>query len=215
MDPLLIYKWFQRAMSNAGRKISLPTNTPPEKTYQYRAVAKFAKQVDEWGLSEPVTCALVNAVVRYGKQQDLLNKGASLLNMKSVLKICHDLLREEITQNEVLIESLRYSKNFLQKSVAGGNTTDCLVTKEKRGGFTNFTRWYRSGDLSSSFISLSKSCRKALNLLPFDERGEFPLDNALLKNRIRLLSDRELYKIIKEIMSDDLMVVGTQMEHIR
>ena len=212
MDPLLIYKWFQRAMSNAGRKISLPTNTPPEKTYQYRAVAKFAKQVDEWGLSEPVACALVNAVVRYGKQQDLLNKGASLLNMKSVLKICHDLLREEITRNEVLLESLRYSKNFIQKSVAGAEVVECLVTKEKRGGFTNFTRWYRSGDLSSSFISLSKSCRKALNLLPFDERGEFPTDTLLLKNRIRLLSDRELYKAIKEIMGDDLMT-NNIMEH--
>jgi hypothetical protein len=215
MDPLLIYKWFQRAMSNAGRKISLPIHTPPEKTYQYRAVSKFAKQVDEWGLSEPVACALVNAVVRYGKKQDLLNKGASLLNMKSVLKICHDLLREEITRNEVLLESLRYSKNFLQKSTANSNAVECLVSKEKRGGFTNFTRWYRSGDLSSSFISLSKSCRKALNLLPFDERGEFPLDKDLLKNRIRLLSDHELFKVIKEIMGDDLMSIGTQMEHVR
>ena len=212
MDPLLIYKWFQRAMSNAGRKISLPTNTPPEKTYQYRAVAKFAKQVDDWGLSEPVACALVNAVVRYGKQQDLLNKGASLLNMKSVLKICHDLLREEITRNEVLLESLRYSKNFLQKSSAGANLVERMVTKEKRGGFTNFTRWYRSGDLSSSFISLSKSCRKALNLLPFDERGEFPTDTLLLQTRIRLLSDQELRKSIKEIMGDDLMT-NHIMEH--
>ena len=214
MDPLLIYKWFQRAMSNAGRKVSLPTNTPPEKTYQYRAVAKFAKQVDEWGLSEPIACALVNAVVRYGKKQDLLNKGAHLLNMKSVLKICHDLLREEITRNEVLVESLRYSKNFLQKSVAGADMAERLVTKEKRGGYTNFTRWYRSGDLSSSFISLSKSCRRALNLLPFDERGEFPTDNILLKTRIKLLSDRELYATIKEIMGDDLMT-NNIMEHCK
>lgn len=215
MDPLLIYKWFQRAMSNAGRKISLPVNTPPEKTYQYRAVSKFAKQVDEWGLTEPVACALVNAVVRYGEKHDLLNKGASLLNMKSVLRICHDLLREEITRNEVIIESLRHSKNFLQKSIAGGEATERLVSKERRGGFTNFTRWYRSGDLSSSFVSLSKSCRRALNLLPFDERGEFPADNVLLKSRIRLLSDNELRSNIIEIMGDDLMVMGTQMEHTK
>lgn len=215
MDPLLIYKWFQRAMSNAGRKIALPTNTPPEKTYQYRAVSKFAKQVDEWGLSEPVACALVNAVVRYGKKRDLLNKGASLLNMKSVLKICHDLLREEITRNEVIIESLRLSKNFLQKSIAGGDATERLVTKERRGGFTNFTRWYRSGDLSSTFIALSKSCRRALNLLPFDERGEFPADAVLLNTRIRLLSDNELRGNIKEIMGDDLMTMGTQMEQAK
>jgi hypothetical protein len=202
-------------MSHAGRKISLPTNTPPEKTYQYRAVAKFAKQVDEWGLSEPVTCALVNAVVRYGKKQDLLNKGASLLNMKSVLKICHDLLREEITRNEVVVESLRHSKNFLQKSIAGGEATERLVTKERRGGYTNFTRWYRSGDLSSSFIAISKSCRRALNLLPFDERGDFPTDAILLKTRIRLLSDAEMCSTVKEIMGSDLLVVGTQMEQVK
>lgn len=215
MDPLLIYKWFQRAMANAGRRIALPTNTPPEKTYQFRAVSKFAKQIDEWKLSGPVACALVNAVVRYGKKQNLLNKGASLLNMKSVLKICHDLLREEITRNEVIIESLRHSQNFLQKSVANNDVVERLVTKERRGGFTNFTRWYRSGDLSSSFVSLSKACRRALNLLPFDERSEFPLDTALLKNRIRLLSDRELGGVIKEIMGNDLMVIGTQMEQVK
>ena len=215
MDPLIIYKWFQRAMANAGRRISLPANTPPEKTYQFRAVSRFAKQVNEWGLSEPVTCALVNAIVRYGKKKDLLNKGASLLNMKSILQICHDLLREEITRNEVIVESLRHSRNFLRRSVAGGDTIERLVTKERRGGFTNFARWYRSGDLSSSFISVSTACRKALNLLPYDERAEFPADTTLLKNRIRLLSDRELCGIIKEIMSNDLMIIGTQMEHVK
>lgn len=215
MDPLLIYKWFQSAMSSTGRRIKMPANTPPEKTYQYRAITKFAKQVDEWGLSEPVAHALVKAVVRYGENHNLLNKGANLLNMKSVLKICHDLLREEITRNEVIIESLRRSKDFLQKSAAGSDIVERLVTKERRGGFTNFTRWYKIGNISSSFIALSISCRKGLNLLPCDERGEFPTDAILMRSRVRLLSDPELRGPITEIMGSDLMASGTQVEHLK
>jgi hypothetical protein len=54
-----------------------------------------------------------------------------------------------------------------------------------------------------------------LNLLPFDERGDFPTDAILLKTRIRLLSDAEMCSTVKEIMGSDLLVVGTQMEQVK
>lgn len=210
MNPLVIYKWYQSAMAGVGRKVSLPANTDPEKTYQYRAVSRFAALMDEWGLSENSTRSLVRAIVRYGKRKNLLGKGAQLLNMKSIVNICYDMLREEVARNETFLRELRKSKQFMDQNPS--DRVEWLVTKEQKNGYTNITRWARTGDLSLGFISLSMNCRQAISLLPCDERSEFPEDTELLRTRIGLLSDPELRARIQDIMGDDLITYGVQVE---
>lgn len=211
MNPLIIYKWYQNAMAGVGRKIVMPANTDPEKTYQYRAVCRFTKQVEEWNLSEHSTRSLIRAIVRYGKRKNLLGKGTQLLNMKSIINICHDTLKEEIARSESFVRELRISKEFLHNNDT--DLAELLVTKEQKNGYANITRWFRSGDLSLGFISLSMNCRQAISLLPYDERDEFPSDTDLLRNRIAFLSDPELRIRIQEIMGEDLITSGVQMEH--
>lgn len=213
MDPLIIYKWYQHAMAGVGQHMKPPANTPIEKTYQYRAVEKFAKQVDEWGLSDKVACSLVYAVVRYGKKKNLLKKGTQLLNMKAILEICYSLLKEEVSRNMMLVTELARSKQFLDKRIQNCDASELLVTKEQRKGSTNLTRWYRSGDLVTSYIALSANCMRAISLIPIDERPELPTDIALLKIRLRLLSDADLSTKICEILGSDLIIKGTQLEH--
>jgi hypothetical protein len=212
MNPLVIYKWYQSAMAGVGRKIVMPANTDPEKTYQYRAVSRFATMMDEWGLSDNSVRSLVRAIVRYGKKKNLLGKGTQLLNMKSIVNICYDMLQEEVARNEVFVTELRKSNEFINKHT---DIVELLVTKEQKNGYTNITRWVRAGDLSLGFISLSMNCRQAVSLLPYDERDEFPSDTELLRNRIAFLSDPDLRMRIKEIMGSDLITSGVQMEHIQ
>lgn len=211
MNPLIIYRWYQNAMAGVGRKIVMPVNTDPEKTYQYRAVCRFAKQVEEWKLSEHSTRSLIRAIVRYGKKKNLLGKGTQLLNMKSVINICHDTLKDEIVRSENFVRELQSSKKFLHNH--GTDLAELLVTKEQKNGYVNITRWFRSGDLSLGFVSLSMNCRRAISLLPYDERDEFPSDTELLRNRIAFLSDPELRIRIQEAMGEDLITSGVQMEH--
>lgn len=211
MNPLVIYKWYQNAMAGVGRKIVMPANTDPEKTYQYRAVCRFGKMMEEWGLSENLTRSLVRAIVRYGKRKNLLGKGTQLLNMKSIVNICHDMLIEEMARSDTFIRELRTSKEFLANHA---DITELLVTKEQKNGYTNITRWFRAGDLSLGFISLSLNCRRAISLLPIDDRDEFPSDTELLRNRISFLADPELRLRIQEVMGDDLITSGVQMEQV-
>lgn len=210
MNPLIIYQWYQNAMAGVGRKIVMPANTNPEKTYQYRAVCRFAKQVEEWKLSEHSTRALIRAIIQYGKRKNLLSKGTQLLNMKSVLNICHDMLKEEIARNNRFIKELESSKKLIN---GHSDIVGLLVTKEQKNGYTNIARWYRAGDLTLGFISLSMNCRQAISLLPYDEREEFPSDTQLLRNRIAFLADPELRTRIHQVMGDDLITSGVQMEH--
>lgn len=213
MNPLVIYKWYQSAMAGVGRKIVMPANTDPEKTYQYRAASRFAALMDEWGLTDNSVRSLIRAIVRYGKKKNLLGKGTQLLNMKSVVNICYTMLQEEVARNDAFVRELRTSKGFLNQHTT--DLVELLVTKEQKNGYANITKWHRAGDLSLGFISLSMTCRQAISLLPYDERDEFPSDTELLRNRIAFLSDPELRVRIMEVMGDDLITSGVQMEHIQ
>jgi hypothetical protein len=130
--------------------------------------------------------------------------------MRSVLEICHNYLRSEVTKTESLIDNIKRSKMFLAKS--GSYTAEGLLDKKRRAGFSNITQWYRSNDLTLSFISVSMSCRRALNYLPPDERSDFPSDAVLLRNRISILRDSNMRAKIGEILGDDILTSGISME---
>ena len=90
-----------------------------------------------------------------------------------------------------------------------------MVSKRGRGGFSNVAHWYRTGDITLGFISVSKSCIQALSVLPEDEREEFPSDLNLLKVRMKLLADVDLRRIIMDTMGEDIALSGVPMEQTR
>jgi hypothetical protein len=210
-----IYDCYRRAMAGVGRRTQLPPHTDASKTYAYRAIRKFLRQTQTWKLDNNETRALVKEVVQYGKRNGLLNKGTALLNMRSVLDICFNYLRGEITKTELLITDVERSKKFIDKQVGRGDLTTTLLHKENRRGYTNLTQWYRSGDLALGFVTISTGCRRALNLLPLDERREFPADLILLRGRIKILQNLTVRDEIKKILKNDLLVAGTPAEHMR
>ena len=204
----IIYDCYRRAMASVGMKVRLPADTDPSKTYAYRAVDKFLHQTREWNLHPDLVRALVREVVLYGKRNGLLSKGTALLNMKSVLQICHDYLSGEVTKVELLLNDIGRTKSFIDRHTINNDVIKTLVTRIRREGYANLTQWYRTGEIPISFISISIRCRKALNLLPPDERALFPSDEKLLRNRIKILKDKTLRTSLAEIMDQDLLTAG-------
>jgi hypothetical protein len=201
-------------MFSVGRHVRLPRNTDPSKTYAYRSINKFIEQVREWKINDLITYELIREIVRYGDRNNLLNKGTALLNMGSILKICYSYLNIQITKTESLINDIVRSNDFINKKVGNCVAVDVLIWSNKNG-FANMVKWFRSGEIGLSFISISVNCRKAMNLLHQVDRYEFPSDELLLNNRIKILGDVNLFNKIKPVMGEDLLTIGLSMEHIR
>ncbi|MEM3000611.1 MAG: hypothetical protein QXP41_00265 [Candidatus Nitrosocaldus sp.] len=200
-------------MASIGRRVTLPANTDPTKTYAYRAIKKFVGEVSTWNVDLSIIKSLIKEIVYYGKKHGLLSKGTSLLNMRSVLKICYEYLQREVNKTEILISNIERSNQFIRSKV--GNNIDVLVSKHKRDGYTNFTQWFRAGNISPVFISISSVCMAALYKLPADERNEFPDDILLLRMRIHILSDKNLRAAAERILGRDLITTGVLMESDR
>lgn len=207
----IIYNCYKRAMASiVGRDIKLPAHTDPDKTYAYRYIRSFIKETKGWNLNIDLMKALVREVVKYGKINNLLNKGLAILTMRNVLHICYDYLYNEEIKTDVLIANLKRSKEFIDKTIDNQNIVDVLVHKENPDGYPNIVKWFRQDSISIGYVSLSLGCRGALNMLSVDERDEFPSDVTLLRNRIRILSNLSLKDAVVEIMSSDLLLVGVE-----
>ena len=207
-----IYECYRRAMASVGRRVQLPANTDPSKTYAHRAVQKFVEEVSSWNLDKGVMRALVREIVRYGKRNGLLTKGTALLNMKSVLRICYEYLQREIDKTNNMIVSLEYSQQFLLEKAGNADVAKTLVTKGRREGYTNFTQWFRSNDISIAYMAISMACREALNQLPPDERNELPDDAVLLKHRVKILNNHRIREEASRILGGDILLSGISVE---
>ncbi len=197
-----VYDWFKSAMAGAGRRISLPSDTDPTKTYQYRAIRSFVNKTDDLGIDAQEIGKIVYLIVGYAKKKRLLHHGVSLLNMENIFDICCQELNEQLQQESDVVEMICASKEFLDQQQS-------LMTKDTRNGYYNITKWYQTGNLPLCMLSVSKRCARALAQLPSSERSEIPSDFDLLRNRISLLGrSNSKSGIIREIMGKDLLTAG-------
>ena len=203
-----IYECYRRAMASVGYSIQLPSDTDPTKTYAFRAINKFIIQTKQWNLSNEITRALVREVVLYGKRKGLLKKGTALLNMRSVLQICHDYLTNQLANENALVVDVSRMKKFVDRNLINNNLIETLNHKVKKDGYSNLAQWYKSGDLTLSFVAISISCRKVINVLSPDERALFPSDEKLLRYRIKILKDSNIKAKLANVMNGDLLIIG-------
>jgi len=200
-DPVAtIFRQFRTEMKSVGRKINFPQNTPPEKTYLYRSLKCFAEKVDEWEMSHDMSHTMISLVVRYAKDHNMLDRGAALLTMRSILDICHKQLSMQLDEREDAHSNLQRCRDFLDNQD--------LSARRRPGGYCNLTVWYQTGQLSLAFLSVSKSCLAALSKLPKSERSELPSKYDLLKSRIALLCTEENRVAVRKIMGADLQPIN-------
>jgi len=194
-----IFNQFKVEMKSVGRKVSFPKDTAPEKTYLYRYLKRFANQVEEWEMDVDMSHMMISLVVRYAKDHGMLDRGAALLTMGSILEVCHQQLSDQVDRREDQYVNIKQCKEFLEGKD--------LLERKRPGGYCNLTIWYQTGLLSLAFLSVSKRCLSALAKLPKIERSEFPSKFDLMKSRIALLCTAESRKAVRKIMGADLQPI--------
>lgn len=196
---LTTFEWFSAEMKRAGRGISFPIDTDPQKTYMYRTVAKFVKTVSEYKLSDDMIRGMIQSIVKHAKVHRLLDRGVSLLTMRSMLDICSNDLQQQGIEQASMIDELKRCKDFIKNKD--------LLARARRGGYCNLIRWYQTGQLTLPFVAISKNCMRAVTNLSESEREVIPPRRDILKSRITTLRADDLSKI-KTIMGSDLITLS-------
>ena len=196
-----LYDMYKSAMKSVGRRVSLPADTDFVDTYQFRWIDTFATRLDGWGFDDEMANNLINEMVKYAKRNNLLDRGAAILNFPDLLEICRAGLEQKIQEIDHEIESLKKSKELIR---------DNVLSDRPDGKLCNLTHWYASGKISVLYLAFSKACIKTLDILAKEdptERDWLPSSIELYRLRIKVASDKELLKDIKKVMNEDMVKV--------
>lgn len=205
-----IFRWYRDTMRTCGIKVNYPKNTSPDKTYMYRAFVRFADKTIEWEFDDDTTRLFIGVAVAYAKSRKLLNKGAWLLTMEPILKICYKKLKDNIKDDYNIMNLVKNSKRRIERlRTQNSEIVEILVEPINFGGYARITIMYKTGEISAVYLSLSKICRKALSRLNTSDRLELPPNRELLKMRTRILSSNEVESALRKIMGSDLLEFGS------
>src|SRR5277367_6078887 len=145
---LAIYGWFLSAMRSVGRNVKPPHCKDVSKTYQFRWIKTFADRCFyEWQLDNTTTKMLVYDVVRYAADRGLLNKGAQVLCMGTILDICRRSLQEAVEADISLTAQLTRCQTFLTDK-SKDNLVQFLVEPVNIGGYSHSVYWFNQGYLT-------------------------------------------------------------------
>jgi hypothetical protein len=195
---IMIHDWFATSYHFiTGRHVAFPSNTDPTKTYQYRSVKKFADKVLELGISDVAIRFLIDEIIKYSKEQNLLSRGVAVLNKSDLLEECYRRIQKYMEQSDQLVADVRASHTFFHKNHGFAHIA-------RRGGYSNLVLWYQSGRLCEEFVALSKSCLRLVGLLPPNERSKIPDLTDLLLVRRRCLNSEIVRDKLREVLGEDL-----------
>jgi len=183
-----------------GRDV-IPKDTDPKRTYQYRYAAKFMKNMD--GVPWDTIKKIVYYAVEYAKENDqksVYTRGLWILTKSNIVEIAYKRAKEENNKSNLDLKKLLNSKKFAQD-----NGYD--LEKSEDGGFPNIVKWYDTGKISLTFLSMSESCKNAMLKLDDVDKGMLPNQNEITKRRIKCTIDREYCKKIKKILGSDYIKI--------
>jgi len=207
-----IHEWFQEAMGRVGRKVKLPRCKDPIKTYYFRALRSYAnKCYNDFGLDDRTIRILTMDIVEYAKSHNLLNKGAQMLCMNSVVDICYHSINNSIENESFLIKELYHCHRFVMRQAGNKDSLVRLMQESASGGYSRIVQWYHCGYITPLYLALSKRCMKALSRIPRDERQELPKDIDLLLMCTHVVSN-DLIPKLKEVLGSDLRIPPTAKE---
>jgi len=202
-----VWEWCSEAYIRYGRKLTFPANTDPIKTYQWRYVKSIAKKFDEWEFDEPTSRRFIDIAIERSKMLGIMHKGLAALHQGNLLDICYKILQEESSGNDQLIDSLVDSRKWVVGRVNGSDTIEILLDKSNPDAFCNLVKWHQASKLSELYLSLSKSCGRAIKKLEnTNERKLLPSMARLYKIRNNFYQDVSNQKRSKEILGKDCKV---------
>ena len=198
-----IWQWCSDAYLRYGHRLTLPANTEPYKTYQWRYLTAISSKFDEWGFDDQTAEKFINLAVGYAKRLNILRKGLAVLHQNNILTKCYEMLQNEVDSDQRVIDMLRRSKEWVDKQCGEKSLIDVMLSRANEDGFCNLTIWYRSNKISDLYLALSRSCCRALATLNGFESSVFPSKAHLYMMRIELSKNVHVLKAARRILFDD------------
>lgn len=202
----IVWDWCVGAYLQHGRKLSFPKHTDPRKTYQWRYAKALAAKLEEWDLDEETSRRFISVAVKHAKECGKLNKGLAALHQGNMLQICLDDLKKCEDNNNQSNSSLEHIKRWFDSQVGDKDPVKLLLKRRDPDAFCNLVIWYQASKLSPLFLSLSRSCGKAMAKLAKQdqhERGLLPKSTELYRIRSQFLEDLNNKKQAHNILQDD------------
>lgn len=179
------------------RDFKLPQCKNFTKTYQYRWFKSFYnKCYKDYTLND--MREIIACLVKYAKDYNLLNIGASLLNRSDIVDIACKMFNDEVSNVENIITGIYKCMEYVHD-----NFELYLLSKRHRDGYCNLIMMFLDGKIDLNFISLSKSCICALSKLK-EDRDQLPLPLQIVKRRFRII-DLIGNEKLKDIMGGEFI----------
>ena len=203
---LRTWKWCQEAFAKHGIKLTFPKNTNLQKTYQWRYITRLTHKIDEWGLDKSTARAFINFAVGYVKEKKLLHKGLSVFFQNNMMDICYSRMRKHSSNACSKIERFRETHKFITTRCNNHPVVGVLLSRESFDKMRNIVRWYKSGDIPTSYLATSIACTEALTRLAVvapDERNLLPSESELYCLALEFVRDDDFRTQAKEILDSD------------
>jgi len=202
---LKIWDWCFEAYLQQGMRITFPKNTEPSKTYQWRFAKSIARKFREWEFDDATCIKFISIAVAQAKQRRVLKKGLAALHQSNMLDICHKILTSQDNDNKGQLESLISMKSWIDKQIGNSTPLEVLLHRRDTRSFPNIIKWYQASKISELFISLSRSCNKAVIELQNNtiEKRLLPSFSSLYLLRSEFLSESHNVKVTKPLFGND------------
>lgn len=203
----LIWHWCRAAyIQFAGRRLSLPKNTDPTKTYQWRYLTALHNKLQQWEFDDNLCKSFIDITVQYAVEHRLLTKGLAIFLQTNLLDECYHRLRAQTAKANDIISIIRSTKDWLAAQTAGADPVTMLLASTGIGAYPNIVRWHQSGQLPEIFLALSRVCGIAISRLtrtrPTD-RVLLPTDIRLFLTRTSILREPENKVEVRKLLRDD------------
>jgi hypothetical protein len=204
---LNVWQWCSEIYIQYGRKLTFPAHTDPSKTYQWRYAKAIAQKFEEWDFDEPTAKKFINIAIERSKALGIMHKGLAALHQKNLLDLCYKILQEECKNNDQSIELIKSTKDWLGKRAQDSELTQVLLGRDGPDSFCNLVKWYQASKISDLYLSLSKSCRRAIKAIEgTDERTLLPKMTTMYKVRMKFVEDSANKKELEKILGNDWKV---------
>ena len=157
---LFIYRSFNDSLHRiAGRNLNTKSDEEIEKTYQYNFYKKFSKWAVDNSLDNDMIKDVIDAIVEYGHQRKLLNRGAAILSHKN---IC-DIVIKKIDEEDKKID--RISCDIKNMTVVISTYTIDDLIKKKFGAYPTIVKLYDMKQINTLILAFSNKCWKSVKQL--------------------------------------------------
>jgi len=188
-----------------GHKLSLPKNTDPSRTYQWRYLQALDRKLREWDFDRALIISFITVVAEYAKRNKLIHKGLSVFCQSNILDKCYYRLKELQVFSQSHVAKVRQCKRWFDGEM-NGDVVSILLHRDRRGAYPNIVKWYQAGLLYDSLLAISKICGMAmlrLNTEDKDSRQQLPNLSTLTHLRATLQEDKSVWADLRDIMGDD------------